>query len=108
MERLIRRRRETPEIGWGSWKVLRTNVPGVLAHRCDWEGRAIVAAHNLGDQPCVVRVRLGDVVVGARLDDLLDERGALTEIKGESLELKMDGYGFRWFRMLSPDQHTPP
>jgi trehalose synthase len=108
MERLIRRRRETPEIGWGSWKVLRTNVPGVFAHRCDWEGRAIVAAHNLGDQPCVVRVRLGDVVEGARLDDLLDERGALTEIEGESLELKMDGYGFRWFRLLSPDQHTPP
>jgi hypothetical protein len=55
-----------------------------------------------------VRVRLGDVVGGAKLDDLLDERGTLTEIKGESLELKMDGYGFRWFRMLSPDQHTPP
>jgi glycosidase len=108
MERLIRRRRETPEIGWGSWQVLRTNVPGVLAHRCDWEGRAVVAAHNLSDQPCVVRVRLGDVVEGARLDDLLDERGALTEIEGESLELKMDGYGFRWFRLLSPDQHTPP
>jgi glycosidase len=108
MGRLIRRRRETPEIGWGSWRVLRTNVPGLLAHRCDWEGRAFVAVHNLGDQPCATRVQLGDVVEGARLDDLLDERGALTEINGESLELKMDGYGFRWFRVLSPDQHTPP
>ena len=45
------------------------------------------------------RVRLGDVVEGARLDDLLDERGALIEIEGESLELKMDAYGFRWFRL---------
>jgi hypothetical protein len=67
-----------------------------------------VAVHNLGDQPCVARVQLGDVVEGARLDDLLDERGALPEIDGEWLESKMDGYGFRWFRVLSPDQHTPP
>ena len=80
----------------------------VPLHRCDWEGRAVVAVHNLGDQPAVVRVRLGDVVEGARLDDLLDERGALTELDAGTLDLKMDGYGFRWFRLLSPDQHTPP
>jgi glycosidase len=108
MERLIRRRRETPELGWGTWKVLKTNAPSVLAHRCDWEGRSVVAVHNLGDQPCEVRVSLGDVPENAKLDDLLDERGALREIEGGSIELKMDGYGFRWFRIHAPDQHTPP
>jgi trehalose synthase len=108
MERLIRRRRETPELGWGAWTVLKTSVPSVLAHRCDWEGRSVVAVHNLGGQPCVVRVRLGDVPENAKLDDLLDERGALHEIEGGSLELKMDGYGFRWLRIHLPDQHTPP
>jgi trehalose synthase len=108
MERLIRRRRETPELGWGTWKVLRTNVSSVLAHRCDWEGGSVVAVHNLGDQPCVVRLQLGDVPEDAKLDDLLDERGALREIEGGSLELKMDGYGYRWLRIHTPDQHTPP
>jgi glycosidase len=108
MERLIRRRRETPELGWGTWNVLRTNVSSVLAHRCDWEGRTVVAAHNLGDQPCVVRVQLGDVPEDAKLDDLLDERGALREIEDRSLELKMDGYGYRWLRIHTPDQQTPP
>jgi hypothetical protein len=68
----------------------------------------VVAVHNLGDQPCGVRVKLGDVPEGATLDDLLDERGALREIQDGSLELKMDGYGFRWFRLTTPDQHTPP
>ena len=108
MERLIRRRRETPELGWGTWKVVRTNVPSVLAHRCDWEGRTVVAAHNLGDQPCVVRLQLGDVPEDGKLDDLLDERGAFRDIEDGSLELKMDGYGFRWLRINTPDQHTPP
>ncbi len=108
MERLIRRRRETPELGWGTWKVVRTNVPSVLAHRCDWEGRTVVAAHNFGDQPCVVRLQLGDVPEDGRLDDLLDERGAFQNIEDGSLELKMDGYGYRWLRINTPDQHTPP
>jgi trehalose synthase len=108
MERLIRRRRETPELGWGAWTVLETNVPGVLAHRCDWEGRSVVAAHNFGDQPCLVRVNLGDVPDDGRLDDLMDERGAIGEINDGSLELKMDRYGFRWFRIMAPAQHTAP
>jgi trehalose synthase len=108
MERLIRRRRETPELGWGAWKVMRTNVPSVFAHRCDWEGRTVVAAHNLGEQPCVVRLQLGDVPEDGKLDDLLDERGAFQGVEDGSLELKMDGYGFRWLRITTPDQHTPP
>jgi glycosidase len=108
MERLIRRRKETPELGWGHWTVLETNVSSVLSHRCDWEGRSVLAVHNLGDQPCVVRVQLGDVPEEGRLDDLLDERGAIGEIENSSLDLKMEGYGFRWFRITTPDQHTAP
>jgi trehalose synthase len=108
MERLIRRRRETPELGWGSWTVLKTSVSSVLAHRCDWEGRSVVAVHNFGAQPCVVRVQLGDVPEDAKLDDLLDERGALGDIDEGSLELKMEGFGFRWLRIHMRDQHTPP
>jgi glycosidase len=108
IERLIRRRRETPELGWGTWKVVPTNVPSVFAHRCDHEGRVVVAAHNLGEQPCVVRLRLGDVPAGGRLDDLLDQRGSIQEIEDGSLELKMEGYGYRWLRINAPDQHTPP
>jgi trehalose synthase len=108
MERVIRRRRETPELAWGSWQVLGTDVDAVLAHRCDWEGRSVVAVHNLAADPCVVRVDLGEIPEGATLDDLLDERPALDEIDGTSLELKLGGYGYRWFRIGTPDQRTPP
>ncbi|MEY2533502.1 MAG: hypothetical protein QOF29_1412, partial [bacterium] len=35
-ERLIRRRRECPELGFGTLQLLESGVPSVLAHRCDW------------------------------------------------------------------------
>ena len=53
-------------------------------------------------------LQLGDVPEDGRLDDLLDERGATGLADDGTLELKMDGYGFRWFRILTTDQHTPP
>ena len=108
MERVIRRRRETPELAWGTWEVLETDIDAVLAHRCDWDGRSIVAVHNLASEPCVARVELGDIPEDAHLDDLLDERPAQDEIEGASLELKLEGYGFRWFRIGTRDQQTPP
>ena len=80
----------------------------VLAHRCDWEGRSVIAVHNLSAEPCVVRIELGDVPEDATLDDLLDERAALEELEGTAIELKLDGYGYRWFRIGTPDQMTPP
>jgi glycosidase len=108
MERLIRRRRETPELAWGTWEVLDTDVHAVLAHRCTWNEASIVTVHNLGSDPCVVTIELGDVPKGARLDDLLDERPALDELDGSSVELKLDGYGYRWFRIVTPRRMTPP
>src|SRR6266567_672537 len=36
MERLIRGRKETPELGWGRCRVLPTSDPAVLALRCEW------------------------------------------------------------------------
>ena len=66
MERLIRRRRETPELAWGDWRVLTSSVAAVFAHRCDWDGGTVVAVHNLAAEPCHVRVDLDAVDDGAR------------------------------------------
>nr|MBA3738597.1 hypothetical protein [Actinomycetota bacterium] len=50
----------------------------------------------------------GDIPDDAHVDDLLDERPAIDEIEGTSLELKLEGFGFRWFRIGPSDQQTPP
>ena len=60
MERLIRRRRECPELGWGEWSLLPQDEPAVLAHRADWEGSTIVAVHNLGGRAAQARLALGE------------------------------------------------
>ena len=109
MERLIRRRRETPEIGWGTWRLLDVHPTAVLAHRCDWDGRTFVAIHNLGEEPCVARARLGtDIPEQPSVHDLLDTAAAAHELEGDELEVKLAGFGYRWFRIQGPDQHTAP
>jgi maltose alpha-D-glucosyltransferase/alpha-amylase len=85
MTRLIRLRRETPELGFGEWRTLDVSEPGVFAHRCDWRGRTVVCAHNLAGEPCSVRLGVDSLV------DLMsgDPAGA---------EVRLDPYGYRWFR----------
>jgi len=107
MERVIRRRRETPELGWGATTVLATSERAVLAHRADWEASTVLAVHNLGDEPCVVRV---DVTVepGARLVDLLDHDVAAPAVGGGGVELRLEAYGYRWLRVHEADARITP
>ena len=46
-ERIIRMRKEVPEIGWGDEAVLRERDPAILALRYDWRNNSIVVVHNL-------------------------------------------------------------
>jgi trehalose synthase len=108
MERLIRRRRETPELAWGDWRVLTSSVAAVFAHRCDWDGGTVIAVHNLAAEPCHVRVDLHAVDDGARLDDLLDERPAFETLDEKSVELTLEAFGYRWYRLIPPDHIAPP
>ncbi|HSJ51024.1 MAG TPA: alpha-amylase family protein, partial [Actinomycetota bacterium] len=108
MERMIRRRRETPEIGWGTWSVLETDVPSVLAHRCDWEGRSVVAVHNLAPEPCGVRIELGELPPDAGLHDLFAQAETWREVNAGAIDLKLEGYGYRWFRAEPSSHPTAP
>ena len=94
MERLIRRRRETPELGWGTYTALSSREPEVLAHRCDWDESAVVAVHNLAGHDVTTRLPLeGD----ATLVDLL----AAADLAAP-YELALEPYGYRWYRLPSP------
>ena len=59
MERMIRLRKECHEIGWGTPTRLSTGEGCVFAHRYDWEGRALLFAHNLAFEPKVVELPTG-------------------------------------------------
>ena len=66
-ERLIRRRRECPEIGFGTMTILDVGADAVFAHRCDWEGATVVAVHELAGEPVSVTLPVED---GLELVDL--------------------------------------
>ena len=65
MERLVRTRKETPELGWGSFQVPAAD-PAVLALRHDWRGSVVLTVHNLADRPVKARLELdrGDLDAG--------------------------------------------
>jgi len=97
MERAIRARKELPELGWGSWKVLDTDQPSVLAHRCDWRGQGVLVLHNLGPEAVRVAVELDDAKPGRPLAEVLANRRHDPVEAGRPLAL--DGYGYRWLRL---------
>ena len=103
MERLIRRRRECPEFGWGAWALLDTGDDAVFAHRCDWEDSTVVAVHNLAGREASAHLVLG--CEGELVDLFEDEDHAL---EAGELTLELDPYGHRWFRLRRPGALLPP
>jgi maltose alpha-D-glucosyltransferase/alpha-amylase len=94
MERLIRRRRECPEFGWGRPTVLDTGRAAVFAHRCDWADSTVVAVHNLGPRPVTAHLDLGPET----LVDLFDHDELVPKRTGR-VEIPLGRYGHRWFAL---------
>jgi trehalose synthase len=99
MERMIRMRKECPEIGWGRATVLPTGEEGVFAHRVDWEGRVLLFAHNLSHRAASVQLSRGVDDLDAAIDLFTGER---IDVSGASVDLQLDGFGYRWIRGLAP------
>lgn len=95
MAQMIRLRKECPEIGWGSWEILETGSPAVLAMRYDWRDNSLILIHNFDEQPHDIAVK-PDCEGEERLVNLLVEE----ESRGESKHhLKLEAYGYRWYRV---------
>jgi glycosidase len=98
---LIRRYRESPELGWADFTVLDQPHEHVLAHECAWDDRRIVALHNLSPAGCTVPLSLEGCDGDHRLVDLLQDGSTALDDHGRA-ELTLDGYGYRWLRVLAP------
>jgi maltose alpha-D-glucosyltransferase/alpha-amylase len=97
--RMIRLRKQCPEIGWGEWRVVPTGSSVVLALEYRWRGNTIVCVHNLDDGAREARLRVG----GGRLTDLLDA-DELRSRPGGVHRVPLEPYGYRWFRLGDLDQ----
>ena len=95
-ERLIRLRKELPEVGWGDCTVLDVGASEVLALRHEWAGRVLVTLHNLAGRAVTAHLDAGDVGTGLQLSDLL-QADSVVRPRGGQLRVALHAYGQRWF-----------
>ncbi|WP_411699002.1 alpha-amylase family protein [Conyzicola sp.] len=102
IRRLIERYRASAEIGWGDFTLLEHDNSAVLAHRVSGAEGMMIAVHNLSAEPTAVTLRLTDLDEQHRLVDLLLDGSVTTPTPNGTTELTLDGYGYRWLRVLPP------
>jgi maltose alpha-D-glucosyltransferase/alpha-amylase len=103
MERLIRMRKELPEIGWGDFSFLRSGTPQVLAMRYAWRNNSVLCVHNLSSEPQEVHLSLpADDETNCTLVNLLSEDHSQPDNKGQ-YGILFEPYGYRWFRVCGLD-----
>ncbi|MFN8514529.1 MAG: alpha-amylase family protein [Thermomicrobiales bacterium] len=100
MERLIRQRKERPELGWGRYQRVETTEPAIFAHRCDWDEAFVLTIHNLGPRRAITEVPVGR---GEELVEIFADQKY--EPVGEKPgQFEVAGYGYRWFRVQRDGQ----
>jgi maltose alpha-D-glucosyltransferase / alpha-amylase len=103
MERLIRMRKEVPEIGWGDFSFVSTGTPNVLAMRYEWRNNSVMCVHNLSAEPREVRIKLvAEDEAGCSLVNLLSDEHSYPEKVGLHRVL-LEAYGYRWYRVCGLD-----
>ena len=98
-ERIIRMRKEVPEVGWGDFEVLPVRDPAVLAMRYDWRNNSVIFLHNLHEEPR--EILLDPKVTGEHgklLVNVLAEDHSKANESGKH-RIMLEGYGYRWYRV---------
>jgi maltose alpha-D-glucosyltransferase/alpha-amylase len=96
-ERMIRMRKEAPEIGWGTFEVLDCGDAGVLAMRYEWRNNAVIIIHNFHDKPVEITFDTGLGDDGNILIDIADGSDSRTE-DDDKHHMVVEPYGYRWYR----------
>jgi maltose alpha-D-glucosyltransferase/alpha-amylase len=95
--RMIRLRKECPEIGWGDCGILKTGSPHVLGLKFTWQGNSLVTLHNFAEAPQEAKIRLEESDDGQHLADLIDKRDSTAEEGVHHVAL--EAFDYRWYRV---------
>jgi maltose alpha-D-glucosyltransferase/alpha-amylase len=98
-ERIIRMRKEVPEVGWGDFKIIAVRDPAVFVIRYDWRNNSVLFVHNLDEKPREVTFSVGLPGNGGDLlVNLLSEDHSRADGRGRH-KLLLEAYGYRWYRV---------
>jgi len=97
-ERIIRMRKEVPEVGWGDFKVISARDPAVFIIRYGWRNNSVLFVHNLDEKPREISFAVGlEGEDGELLISLLSEDHSRAGKNGKHT-LLLEAYGYRWYR----------
>ena len=96
-ERMIRMRKEVPEVGWGDFEILPVKQHGVLAMRFRWRDNSVLTLHNITGDALEVELQLGDLP-GRQLVNILSEHHSTADSRGRH-SIVMAPYGYHWYRV---------
>jgi maltose alpha-D-glucosyltransferase / alpha-amylase len=98
-ERILRMRKEVPEVGWGDFTVIATRDPAVLIMRYDWRNNSVLFMHNLDEKPREISFAAGlRGDAGKLLVNLLSEDHSRANERGKHTVV-LEPYGYRWYRV---------
>ena len=97
MIKMIRVRKECPEIGWGEWVSLPTGLNGVLALCYSWRSNRVVVVHNFSREPQEIELRI-EGEDGGRLISLLDVDDSHATKNGKH-RIALQAFGYKWYRV---------
>lgn len=87
---------QCPAFGWGTWQLIETGNPAVVAHSCTWRGDTVLALHNFTETPQQITFTLTERQA-VRLVDLLGNQHCRPDDDDQAYHLDLAGYG--WFRV---------
>jgi maltose alpha-D-glucosyltransferase / alpha-amylase len=98
-ERVMRMRKEVPEIGWGRFEVLPSGTPQVMVLRYEWRNNTVMFVHNLAASPREIRLKAKRAAAGEQdLVNLLSDDHSYPDKTGEH-HIRLETYGYRWYRV---------
>jgi maltose alpha-D-glucosyltransferase/alpha-amylase len=98
-ERIMRMRKEVPEIGWGTFTVLPSGTPEVLVLRYDWRNNAVLFIHNFAATLREICLKLNAAAPAEQdLINLLSADHSYPDDTGTH-RIRMEPYGYRWYRV---------
>jgi maltose alpha-D-glucosyltransferase/alpha-amylase len=101
-ERIIRMRKEVPEIGWGDFQIIPNKEPSILIIRYDWRNNSVMFIHNFDSKPREISFSIGAKAEaserGQILINLLSDDHSRSD-KNDRHRLVIEGYGYRWYRV---------
>jgi maltose alpha-D-glucosyltransferase/alpha-amylase len=102
MERIIRMRKEVPEIGWGDFSFLNIRASDVLGMLYRWRNNSVAVIHNFCAEPREVKFSIDLDGNPCELTNLLSHDHSEPGPDGRH-SLLLEPYGYRWYRLCGLD-----